>query len=394
MSRHRSRLRPYRLLAFATLFGVALAASWKYGWLPVEFGNPEMGTLDDQEVDLTDYKTATGQNELALLNGGNVDPEIFESQSEPIVDAGSARSNEYSSGSMHSWLNSNAERPDDGPSFASDAGERETPVASGQVQQASNETTSQAQQQTATASRAKRETPTRAASADLRKQLVEIDDLLQQGKDVAAHRQLSRIYWKNPLSRARIQKKIERTARSIYFSPQPHYMEPYVIRPGDQLRTVAKTYRITWPYLAKLNRIDPRRIRAGQKLKVIKGPFSAFVDLSDFELIVHAHGYFVKRYRIGIGKDGSSPIGKFRVLNKVTNPQYTDPQGRVIDGDDPKNPLGEHWIDIGDGFGIHGTLNPNSIGSDQSRGCIRLLNSDIAEVHDLLDIGSEVLIRR
>ena len=148
-----------------------------------------------------------------------------------------------------------------------------------------------------------------------------------------------------------------------------------------------------WQYLVKLNRVDPQRIRPGQKLKVIKGPFSAVVDLSDFEITIHSHGYFVCTYPVGIGKDGSSPIGKFTVLNKVVNPQYTDPSGQVIDSDDPSNPLGERWIDLGDSYGIHGTIEPDSIGQAESRGCIRMRNTDVNDTFDLLGTGSEVIIR-
>ena len=135
-------------------------------------------------------------------------------------------------------------------------------------------------------------------------------------------------------------------------------------------------------------------LQLGQKLKVVKGPFAAIVDLQDFTLTVHLQGYYVKRYDVGIGKDGSSPLGKFSVQNKVENPQYTGPDGRVISGDDPKNPLGERWIDLGDSYGIHGTIDPDSIGKAASRGCIRLRDKDIVEVYDFLVRGSEVVIRK
>ena len=171
-------------------------------------------------------------------------------------------------------------------------------------------------------------------------------------------------------------------------------MQPYRVLPGDQLRRVAKMYNIPWEYIEKLNRIDARRIRPGQDLKVIKGPFSAIIELSRFELTVHTNGYFVRRYPVGIGKDGTTPLGKFQMLNKVANPQYTGPDNRVIAADDPANPLGEHWLDLGNGYGIHGTIDPQSIGKAESRGCIRLQNTEVQEVYNLLGIGSVVEIRR
>ncbi|MFP6762489.1 MAG: L,D-transpeptidase family protein, partial [Planctomycetaceae bacterium] len=227
----------------------------------------------------------------------------------------------------------------------------------------------------------------------LQLQLQQIDDLLQKRDYVSAHRDLSKIYWNHPESRQYIQGRLDQNTKLIYFSPQPHFLEPYVIQPGDYLQRIAPKYRISWQFLADLNGISPRRIRAGQKLKVIKGPFSVFVDLSDFELTVHCHGFYVKRYQIGIGKDGASPIGRFSVLNKVEKPQWTDPDGRVVSGDDPANPLGTHWIDIGDGFGIHGTIDPASVGKAESRGCVRMQNSDVQEVYNFLITGSEVVIR-
>lgn len=224
--------------------------------------------------------------------------------------------------------------------------------------------------------------------------LAEIDQLLTDRNFVAAHRELSTLYWNNPDLKSTIIERIEKNAQTIYFSPQPHFLDPYEIQSGDLLQRVAPKYRINWEYLAALNRVDPRRIRAGQKLKVIKGPFSAFVDLSDFELTVHCHGFFVKRYQVGIGHDSSStPVGKFVVLERIAAPQYTDPDGKVIEGGHPTNPLGTHWIDLGDSYGIHGTIEPESIGKAESAGCVRMRNEDVVEVYNFLVRGSEVVIR-
>lgn len=220
-----------------------------------------------------------------------------------------------------------------------------------------------------------------------------IDRQFQEGKLVEAHKALSKIYWQQPDQRTRIQERIDASAKAIYFSPQKHIQEPYVVQSGDQLRKIAAKYHVPWQYIAKLNRTDPKRLREGQKLKVIDGPFGAVVTLSDFELVIHHQGQYVRSYRVCIGKDGSSPVGKFKVLNKVTNPQYTDPDGKVFSGTDPKNPLGKFWLDLGESYGIHGTIEPNSIGKAESRGCIRLLNDDVAEVYDILDVSSEVIIR-
>lgn len=227
-----------------------------------------------------------------------------------------------------------------------------------------------------------------------REKLAVAEEKLAAGETLAAHRDLSKLYWNHKDFRPQLQELIDKNAKAIFFQPQPHYVDPYVIQSGDRLEVIAKKYQLSWEYLAKLNRTEPKRIQIGQKLKVMKGPFGAVVDLQDFALTVHLQGYYVKRYTVGIGKDGSSPLGKFSVLNKVENPPYTGPDGKVVSADDPANPLGERWIDLGDSYGIHGTIDPKSIGKAESRGCLRMRDREINEVYDFLVKGSEVALRK
>ncbi|WP_459554837.1 L,D-transpeptidase family protein [Lacunimicrobium album] len=210
-------------------------------------------------------------------------------------------------------------------------------------------------------------------------------------EEVQRLRTLSELYWSTPQSRPDVQKEIDELSRKIYFSPAVHYMAPYTVQQGDILQTVAKTYNVPWQYLARLNRVTPEKVRAGAGLKVIKGPFSAIVDLSDYELIIHAHGYYVCRFPVATGKNDSTPTGTFSVINKEVNPTYYGPEG-VVAADDPANPLGERWIDLGNSIGIHGTIDPDSIGKAMSKGCIRLTNEHVSIVYDLLGVGSEVTI--
>lgn len=223
--------------------------------------------------------------------------------------------------------------------------------------------------------------------------LADIEKMIEEEQDVLALQELTRRYWKVPAEREQLRPQMEELSNRIYFSPQPHYFEPHVIQNNEQLRQVAPKYSLSWQYLARLNNTDPKRIRPGQRVKVAPGPFHALVSIRSHELIIHNNGCYVKRYRIGAGKDRSTPIGTFKVLGKETNPTYYGPEG-VVKADDPNNPLGERWLDIGNSFGIHGTNEPDSIGQDKSRGCIRMTNEDVSEVYDFLVIGSEVKIQK
>jgi len=49
------------------------------------------------------------------------------------------------------------------------------------------------------------------------------------------------------------------------------------------------------------------------------------------------------------------------------------------------------WMDLSyDGYGIHGTPNPESVGKTQSHGCIRLTNWDALNLAALVDKDTPV----
>lgn len=220
-----------------------------------------------------------------------------------------------------------------------------------------------------------------------------IDQLIEDGEDVEANFQLSNLYWKQPEVRPQLLQRLRAVAYRIYFAPQPHYMDGHVVQAGEALQNIAKANNVSWEYLAKLNRTEPKKIRPGQKLKLIRGPFSAVVDISDHELTVHSHGHFVAVFPVGIGRDHASPAGTFKVMNKQRDPTYYGAEG-VIEHNDAKNPLGEYLLDLGEGIAIHGTNDVSGIGKTGGPGCVSLKDRDAADVYDLLTVGSEVIIKR
>ncbi len=374
--------------------GAGLGHGWRQGWIPVELLPPPAGVLDPQAADAEsgDPAGAIVTRPLARSEEPTVPLEaVVADQREPDVVVASAAL------TLPRVQRRNSAGDGAESDFAPPAPPVEEPPTEAVVQVGGPSRTASAVEQTQftqPTATARPGTQLPAAPATFMSTVNEADRLIGELDWLGAHKQLSKLYWSHPDRRSEIQDRLDQTATTIFFSPQPHFLEPRVLEPSEQLRTIAQKQQLSWEYLAKLNRVDPKRIRAGQRLKMINGPFAAVVELDDFSMTVHLLGYYVKRFPVGVGKDGASPIGKFAVLNKVVNPQYTDPEGKVIDGDDPRNPLGERWIDLGNSYGIHGTIDPDSIGKASSRGCIRLRDADIIEVYDLLINGSEVVIRR
>ena len=166
----------------------------------------------------------------------------------------------------------------------------------------------------------------------------------------------------------------------------------YIIQPGDTLAKIASRHKISDDLLADINDIqDKNLIRSGQTLKIIRGPFHAVVTKKAFRLDVYLGTTFVHQYPVGLGLDGSTPEGKWRVRTKLIDPTYYPPRGGdIVAADDPQNPLGERWIALeglaGEAlgqqrYGIHGTIDPASIGRETSLGCIRLYNEDVLELY-------------
>jgi len=201
----------------------------------------------------------------------------------------------------------------------------------------------------------------------------------------------------------------------LVFSPRAFRDDPlitsYTIQPGDRLVKIASAYAISADFLSRINGIaDARRIKPGQNIKIIRGPFHAVVSKSRFmlEIYLGAPGgvgsTFITSYRVGLGKDDSTPAGTWKAGGKLRHPDYFSPRGEgVISAGDPKNPLGEYWIGLTgieggalgkNSYGIHGTIDPSSIGRDESMGCIRMRNEDVAIVFELLVEGKSTIIVR
>lgn len=57
-----------------------------------------------------------------------------------------------------------------------------------------------------------------------------------------------------------------------------------------------------------------------------------------------------------------------------------------------KEILGTHRLNLGDGYALHGTNAPSSIGRSVSHGCVRLRNEDIETLYRMIPVGTAVYI--
>ena len=173
-----------------------------------------------------------------------------------------------------------------------------------------------------------------------------------------------------------------------------------VIKPGDSIDLIAKRFGTTVRLIQRSNFIsDPDHVRIGDLLRVFTGRFTLEISKEKNELLLNMNDGFFKRYKVGTGKYGKTPVGTFIIVRKEVEPAWWTKDGVVPFGN-TNNILGTRWMELeatGEtmpvkGYGIHGTWDDPSIGKAESAGCIRMHNADVEELFDLLPYGAPVVI--
>ena len=244
--------------------------------------------------------------------------------------------------------------------------------------------------------------------------LDEAKKLQDTGKLLDARRVLNDALQGGALDRAAadaVKSRIRDLNQTILFTPTKRYADDpqqsaYTVQSGDLLSKICSKLDVPYGFVARINAVAPDKIRVGQSLKLVQGPIHGVVSKTRFTLDLYLGALpgqpgsmYLDTYKVGLGESSSTPTGTWEVAagSKTVNPAWTNPRTNEVFGrDDPNNPLGERWIGLtgvaGDAvgavsYGIHGTIHPESIGTNASMGCVRLKNGDIEEVFDMLSEG-------
>lgn len=187
--------------------------------------------------------------------------------------------------------------------------------------------------------------------------------------------------------------KLENLNIKILFSPLiDSYSRTYEVQSGDSLAKIAKVFATTVDLLKKSNNLENDYLRQGTSIKIVTAKFSIVVDKSQNLLFLKENGEIIKTYKVATGANNSTPIGTFKIVEKLVDPVWYS-AGAVIPAGSPKNILGTRWLGISKaGYGIHGTTDPGSLGTQVTAGCVRMLNADVEELYTIVPTGTEVEI--
>ena len=236
---------------------------------------------------------------------------------------------------------------------------------------------------------------------------------------IRARVELTRLLDSNALSateRTQAYTGINNLASSLFFSPNivpgDIASQSYVVKKGDSFARITNREKlaIDWRFIQRINQIaSEKALRADMRLKLAHGPFDGEVIKADYRFNIYAgtgsERVMVASFPCGVGTNDSTPVGTFKVRtgSKLIDPEWSNPRtGEKFKSNDPKNPIGERWIGLQGttpetakftGYGIHGTVEPQSIGKQMSMGCVRLGDAEVQVVYELISESSTIVIR-
>lgn len=120
----------------------------------------------------------------------------------------------------------------------------------------------------------------------------------------------------------------------------------------------------------------------------------------EHKLYLYTDGEMTRSWDVAVGTgDHPTPVGQYTVTLRRHMPTWVNPSPTGWGANMPasiapgvNNPLGVRAINWdAPAIRFHGTANVNSIGTDASKGCVRLTNADVVELYDLVRVGAAIV---
>ncbi len=122
-------------------------------------------------------------------------------------------------------------------------------------------------------------------------------------------------------------------------------------------------------------------------LGIIKLTRGQSIPVPDGSVVTVVGNEVVKQFPDGSQVPFEVEDGREIVLNgNIVIPPFGTTQRKYL------KVLGTHRLNMGDGYALHGTNKPESIGQAVSHGCVRLRNEDIETLYRLVPTGTPVYI--
>ncbi|MFI5347220.1 MAG: L,D-transpeptidase [Elusimicrobiota bacterium] len=159
--------------------------------------------------------------------------------------------------------------------------------------------------------------------------------------------------------------------------------------------------------------VSSLRVQVGKRLK---GALHVVVDAKANKMYVKKGLKLLWSADVSVGRGGVladkksgqrwefvTPRGEFRVIGKGVNPQWRKPDWAFVEAGEPVPPpddpsrfvegeLGAYFLNLGDGYLMHGTKKEELLGRPASHGCVRIGAADLEKLYSAVPIGTKVYI--
>jgi lipoprotein-anchoring transpeptidase ErfK/SrfK len=124
--------------------------------------------------------------------------------------------------------------------------------------------------------------------------------------------------------------------------------------------------------------------------------YELHAELGHHRLLLLVADHVVRTFSVGVGKSVTpTPSGRYFITELLKQPDPAGAYGPYAFGLSAFSGVLTHFGRGGNGqIGIHGTDQPQLLGSDVSHGCIRMRNSDVLWLVHRLPLGTPVVIDR
>lgn len=185
----------------------------------------------------------------------------------------------------------------------------------------------------------------------------------------------------------------------IYEGPPAHRLEqPYIVQAGETLDVIAEKYKVPAALLAKINGIaDPANLEAGRELKVVRGPFSAVVDLSDRRMTLMLDRRYAGQFALELDPATTIEEGQWKVDQKLLSPTAGGLYGQPAaagGGEDRSLLLANLAAPTAPAVVVRGPGQNDPLAAAPAGRTVRLKGTDVSDVYDILSVGSRVTVRR
>ncbi|MCC0003616.1 MAG: L,D-transpeptidase [Methylobacteriaceae bacterium] len=154
---------------------------------------------------------------------------------------------------------------------------------------------------------------------------------------------------------------------------------------------------------AEEEQLPPQYQRQLVFFRTTEAPGTVIVDSNQRYLYLVQPDNRAIRYGIGVGRDGFRWSGVLKISRKQEWPDWRPPPEMIqrqpylprFMAGGPGNPMGARAMYLGATvYRIHGTNQPQTIGSAVSSGCFRLVNDDVSDLYNRVNVGTKVVVRQ